>query len=171
MQHRRTYVVVSCLILLAAVNVKGMDVIEDFRSVTSNLNIAAEGQTSSVGLIKHENSTYAWGGWNNAPAGSTNAQLRYTSSREVQHRGDASLPGSYLASRFGVTCKLGIIEFNKTRSSRKLSFLVRDAATQNWYGSDIVEQEVGSVRYNAAELIWWLVVDPIHRHPRRPRRW
>jgi len=147
------------LFLLVGVQAQGADIIEDFRSVTSNVNIAAEGQTSSPGLVKHENSTYAWGGWNNAPADSINAQLRYTSSREVQHRGDASLAGSYLVSRFGVACKLGIIEFNKTRSSRRVSFLVRDAATQNWYGSDIVEQEVGTTRYNVTELSWWLVVD------------
>jgi len=137
------------LFLLVGVQAQGADIIEDFRSVTSNVNIAAEGQTSSPGLVKHENSTYAWGGWNNAPADSINAQLRYTSSREVQHRGDASLAGSYLVSRFGVACKLGIIEFNKTRSSRRVSFLVRDAATQ----------EVGTTRYNVTELSWWLVAD------------
>lgn len=78
----------------------GGDIIEDFRSVNSNVNIAAQGQTSSLGLIKHDRSAYAWGGWNNAPAGSINVQLRYTGSREVQYRGDASLAGSYLISRF-----------------------------------------------------------------------
>lgn len=160
MQSKRICVIViSCLILLGTVNVHGVDIIEDFRSVSSNMNIAAEGQTSSLGLVKHENSTHAWGGWNNAPTASINVQLRYVNSREVQYRGDASLPGSYLISRFGVTCKLGIIEFNKTRSSRKVSFLVRDAATQNWYVTDIVEQEVGSARYNVTELAWWPVVD------------
>ena len=82
-------IVISCLILLGAVNVHGVDIIEDFRSVSSNMNIAAEGQTSSLGLVKHENSTHAWGGWNNAPTASINVQLRYFNSREVQYRGAA----------------------------------------------------------------------------------
>lgn len=148
-----------CLVLMTGMQVRGEDIVEDFTPVFSNLDIAGQPQSTSTGLIKHEGSTYAWGGWNNAPAGSANSQLRYVSSREVQYRGDASLPGSYLISRFGVTCKLSIIEFNKTRSSRKISFLIRDAATQDWYISDALEQAVGTARYNVAELQWWPVTD------------
>lgn len=154
----RKRIIGSMLFLLVGMQVHGADIIEDFRSVTSNVNIAAEGQTSSLGLVKHEGSTYAWGGWNNAPADGTNIQLRYINSGEIQYRGDASLAGSYLLSRFGVTCKLDIIELNKTRSSRKLSFLVRDAATGNWYISDIVDQQAESrAHYSVAEMPWWPV--------------
>jgi len=152
-------ILIGALLLLLSVQAQAADIIEDFRSVDSNLNIAATGQTSSPGLIKHDKSTYAWGGWNNAPTDATNVQLRFVSSREVQFRGDASLPGSYLISRFGVTCELDVIELNKTRSSRKISFLVRDAATQNWYISDILEPELGATRYNVTDLAWWPVTD------------
>ena len=144
---------------LLSVQAYAGDIIEDFRSVDSNLNFATTGQSSSAGLIKHAKSTYAWGGWNNAAPEAVNVQLRYVSSREVQFRGDASLPGSYLISRFDISCELDVIEFNKTRSSRKISFLVRDADTQNWYISDIVDPNLGTSRYQVADLAWWPVTD------------
>ena len=151
--------VAACLVVMTDAPVRGDDIIEDFTSVTSNLNIAAEPQSSSAGLVKHPDSTYAWGGWNNAPAASSNSQLRYASSAEVQYRGMASEAGTYVISRFDVTCELGVIEFNQTRSSRKVGFLVRDAATQNWYISDSVEQGVARVRHDVTALNWWPVTD------------
>ena len=161
MQARSIYAsLLIYLIPLGGVAVHAVDIIEDFSQVDSNMDIAATGQTSSPGLIKHPLSIYAWGGWNNAPAESGNTQLRYVSSGEVQYRGDASLAGTYLISRFDVSCDLDVIEFHKTRSaSRKTSFLVRDAATQNWYITDPLEQAVGNARYNVTELNWWPVVD------------
>ena len=151
--------IVVCLVVMTGAQVRGDDIIEDFTSVTSNMDIAAQPQSSSPGLVKHPDSTYAWGGWNNAPAGSSNSQLRYVSSAEAQYRGMASEAGTYLISRFDVTCDLAVIEFNQTRSTRKVGFLVRDAATQNWYISDSVEQGVARVRHDVTALSWWPVID------------
>ena len=151
--------IVVWLVVMTGAQVHGDDIIEDFTSITSNMNIAAEPQSSSLGLVKHPDSVYAWGGWNNAPVGSSNAQLRYAGSAEVQYRGMASEAGSYLISRFGVTCDLAVIEFNQTRSVRRVGFLVRDAATHNWYLSDSVEQGVARVRHDVTALSWWPVID------------
>ncbi len=157
--RKRIIVSMLFLFLLVGVQAQGADIIEDFTSVGTNMNIAGAPQSSSAGLVKHAGSTYAWGGWNNGDASDGNAQLRYVGTGEVQYRSTTSLAGSYLISRFDVTCKLGIIEYSQTRNTRQVGLLVRDAATQNWYVSGSLDQGVASVRYDVTELFWYPVIE------------